>query len=527
MIISFMEETMIIMGKYNKAANSSMLYEKRQAMEKELYDHKLFKLSNEQAAEIIFKKIGSVHRLIMLDENKFKKILGLDFPSFELIDFFQCALFEIFKGINLINNEIIDENVSITVDEFLPLMASAYKLSLYKKYESFHAKDIVKLSIKKNSDLNFNYVNGDSVKYNITYDVFFKNLETKSIIADVSRSEFIDYHEAMDITHEKMFQTNADIQFDGFNLEDYKAFTTFLNRIAVDELMNNVIIVNQSGFINKSLVEWTNLITENTILKKQVVSNILEFLTFDFSNSRSDISLSYFVPINNQLFFLPSFFMLQRLDSNIFRLLNVKNSKKFSSEQKKFEKQQIEYLKNNLPKNVLIAEGKKALPGVDLLVYNPFQEDLQVIELKFKIPIDSPQEIIKLDKSNISKALEQNIKAREFISASILEEYFGERFSCKKPKKINYFTLTNYSIGLGTTVKLPSPILLVDHYLKCMNTVMGNSMVNYALENIDKGLPRKIKNKYSKISLFEETFIFPVYFAEFININEFINDFLI
>ncbi|ELS0454430.1 hypothetical protein R4Y71_001293, partial [Enterococcus faecalis] len=202
-------------------------------------------------------------------------------------------------------------------------------------------------------------------------------------------------------------------------------------------------------------------------------------------------------------------------------------SKKFSSEQKKFEKQQIEYLKNNLPKNVLIAEGKKALPGVDLLVYNPFQEDLQVIELKFKIPIDSPQEIIKLDKSNISKALEQNIKAREFISASILEEYFGERFSCKKPKKINYFTLTNYSIGLGTTVKLPSPILLVDHYLKCMNTVMGNSMVNYALENIDKGLPRKIKNKYSKISLFEETFIFPVYFAEFININEFINDFLI
>jgi hypothetical protein len=60
-----------------------------------------------------------------------------------------------------------------------------------------------------------------------------------------------------------------------------------------------------------------------------------------------------------------------------------------------------------------------------------------------------------------------------------------------------------------------------------MNTVMGNSMVNYALENIDKGLPRKIKNKYSKISLFEETFIFPVYFAEFININEFINDFLI
>ncbi|EGO7897530.1 hypothetical protein FGV13_002059, partial [Enterococcus faecalis] len=80
---------MIIMGKYNKAANSSMLYEKRQAMEKELYDHKLFKLSNEQAAEIIFKKIGSVHRLIMLDENKFKKILGLDFPSFELIDFFQ------------------------------------------------------------------------------------------------------------------------------------------------------------------------------------------------------------------------------------------------------------------------------------------------------------------------------------------------------------------------------------------------------------------------------------------------------
>lgn len=512
---------MVIMGKYDKAANSSTLYEKRKTMEKELYNHKLFKLSNEQAAEIIFKKIGSIYRLIMMDENVFKKILGLDFPSFELIDFFQCSLFELFKGINLIDNRIINESVSITVDEFLPLMASAYKLSLYKKYESFHAKDIVKLSIKKNGDLNFNYVNGDSVKDNITYDAFFRNLETKSIIADVNRNELIDYHEAMDITHEKMFQTNADIQFDGFNLEEYKVFTTFLNRVAVDELMKSVIVINESGFINKSLVEWINVISENTILDKQVVSNILDFLTFDFSNSRSDISLSYFVPIQNQLFFLPSFFMLQRLDSNIFRLLNIKNNKKFSSEQKKFEKQQIEYLKNNLPKNVLIAEGKKALPGIDLLVYNPFQEDLQVIELKFKIPIDSPQEIIKLNKSNISKALKQNVKAKEYISDNVLEEYFGERFSYKKPKKVNYFTLTNYSIGLGTAIKLPSPILLVDHYLKCMNTIMGNSMVNYALEDINKGLPRKIKNKYSKISLFEETFVFPVYSAEFINIKDF------
>lgn len=158
------------------------------------------------------------------------------------------------------------------------------------------------------------------------------------------------------------------------------------------------------------------------------------------------------------------------------------------------------------------------------MVYNPFQEDLQVIELKFKIPIDSPQEIIKLEKRNMDKALKQNIEAKEIISDSTLEEYFGKNFYCKKPKKINYFTLTNYSIGLGSTIQLPSSILLVDHYLRCMNTPMSNSMVNYALKNIDKGLPRKIQTRYSKISLFGKNFTIPLYSSKFLNITDFINE---
>lgn len=275
------------MSKYDKTTASTILYETRKIMEKEFYSHKLFKLSNKAAAEIVFKTMGEKYNTSITNDKQLKKTLNLNFPSFDIINFFQSSFFEIFKGINLINNEVSDKDISITVDEVLSLMASAYKLSLFKKFEAFHARDIVKLSAKKNGSLNFNYVNGHNVKYNITYDVFFRNLETNSIINDAKKNRLVSYYEVMKFSHERIFQMNVDIQFEGFNLDDYKIFTTFLNKIAIDELSNNFIIADQSGVISKRLDDWVRLISENTVLEKHVISNILNFLTFDFSKKSS------------------------------------------------------------------------------------------------------------------------------------------------------------------------------------------------------------------------------------------------
>lgn len=513
------------MGKYNKALNSKKLYEIRNDLEKEFYSHKLFSLPSEEAAEIIFKKIGTAYRIVSFNESKLKKLVNADFSSFDLVDFFQESMYEVFRGLTLkIKKHQVYKKKSVTVDEVFDLLGKAYKLSLFKRYEIFHGRDIVKMSIQKNGMIKFNYINENNVKYNITYDSFFRGLERHSITEQAKLRGITDFAEAMDFAHRKIFQTDVDIKFEGFDLKDYEEFTVALNSIATEDMLTTVVIANESGFLRKNLTKWVKYISQYTELDGEIIKNIISYLTFDFSNERSDVSLSYFVPIENDLLFLPCFFNFQRLDANIFRLLNLKNENRFSTEQKKFEKHQIKQLKELLPNSFLITEGKKALPGVDLLIFNPIQNDLHVIELKFKIPINSPRDIFKLDRINMSEAIQQKEKAKNLVSKNVLAEYFGDKYIGKKPSSISYFILTNYSIGLGTKVDLPSPILLSEHYIRCMNSPMSNKMVNNALSRVDKGFPRKITNVYSKVSLFNTTFVFPSYQANYLKIKEYMNE---
>ena len=126
----------------------------------------------------------------------------------------------------------------------------------------------------------------------------------------------------------------------------------------------------------------------------------------------------------------------------------------------------------------------------------------------------------------MKKALIQNKKAKFHIDEnSVLSEYFGENFFNKKPNRIQYFTLTNYSIGIGTSTELPSSILLIDHYLRLMNTSIGNVLVNDALSRNDKGMPRKFTKRFSKIELYDYQFVIPMHGAEFKNIREFIDEY--
>lgn len=514
------------MGKYNKRKASQEIYEIRKTIEDEFYSHIFFSISSEQAAELILKKLGTLHTIIIGNELKFKQQLNLDFPIFDMISFFQESLNEIFKGLILTNRkkERIS-NCKITVQEILDLMSTGYKIALFRKYEYFHSKDVVKVTFNKKNRLDFNYVNDDLVKYNITYDVLFRDLETYENRKEIEKRKLDDIFDVLDFSHRQMFQLNVDIDFGEFTLKDYIEFSTVLNKIIIRGTYQFYIVANEYGFEKCKLNEWVKKIKNETNLSSKKIEKIISFLTFDFTDSRSDISLSYFIPVNGELMVLNTLFMMQRLDTNIIRLLNMKNRPKFDNEQKKFEEHQVYQLINNLDSRYLIERGKKALPGVDLLVYNPFQNDLHIIELKFKLPIDSAQEIIKLDQQNLKKALIQNKKAEFQIDEhSVLGEYFGKRFINKKPKKIQYFTLTNYSIGIGTKTEMPSPILLTDHYLRLMNSPIGNALVSDALRRNDKGMPRKFTKRFSKIALYNFQFVIPMHGAEFINIREFIDE---
>lgn len=521
-----MKKVGVGMSTYDKRKSSQMLYDVRRKLEKEFYSHRLFSMDRELAADLIFKKIGTWYRLIdMGQEERIKKQLNLNFPLFDIIDFFQNGLNEIFKGLISVkkNNENIEQEIMI--QDVLELMSIGYKISLFKRYEFFHAKNTVKISYKDNKRINFNYINNEVVKYNITYDVFFRTLETSESIREAEKVNSNNFVDTMNFIHKQMFQIDANIDFGKFDLNKYIEFTTALNILVAKELYRFDIVVNNYGYIKCSIDEWVNKIAVHTELDSQTIKDIILFLIFDFTDTRSDPSLSYFVPVQGELTLLCSFFIIQRLDTNIVKLLKFKDKTKFDKEQKKFETHQINQLKSKIDSRFMVIEGKKALPGVDFLVYNSVQNYLHIIELKFKLPIDSPQEIIKLDQQNLKKALIQNEKASKDINENkVLREYFGDRFTKRSPKKIDYFTITNYSVGLGTNIDLPSPILLIDHYLRCMESPIATSMIKDALNRSDKGLPRNFIMRYSKISIYDYQFVIPVHGAEFINIREFIEE---
>lgn len=94
---------------------------------------------------------------------------------------------------------------------------------------------------------------------------------------------------------------------------------------------------------------------------------------------------------------------------------------------------------------------------------------------------------------------------------TLLEEYFGSQYNKVNPEHIDYFVLTNYSIGTGIGVNMPTPILLTDHYKDLMKKRNGMSLVRTILNSSDKKLPIERKKRYSRFSLLGYKILIPEY----------------
>ena len=82
---------------------------------------------------------------------------------------------------------------------------------------------------------------------------------------------------------------------------------------------------------------------------------------------------------------------------------------------------------------------------MDAIVYDKEKKHLQVIELKYKLPIESTSDLINLD-AMLNKAYNQIKIAEEMVEGNktfILEEYFGESFKGIIPDFVDYFVITN------------------------------------------------------------------------------------
>lgn len=171
---------------------------------------------------------------------------------------------------------------------------------------------------------------------------------------------------------------------------------------------------------------------------------------------------------------------------NALRILAKRQNKAYEKEQNRFEDIQKRKIIDKINSKYLVAKNitreQQIRPGMDAIVYDKEKKHLQVIELKYKLPIESTSDLINLD-AMLNKAYNQIKIAEEMVEGNktfILEEYFGESFKGIIPDFVDYFVITNYSVGTGRNCILPSPIILESHYLSMMKLNNGMYNVHYA-----------------------------------------------
>lgn len=514
------------------------LYNFKNQFEERIKTHNIFKLSFEDAAYVTLEKVAVLYELIIFTENEkmiqtlLRNYVDTNSIHIDFVSFLQESLKWMFRFYSKFCSENSSINLSeIKAEDIYHLMGEMYSYEkFYFYWDLFNGNKTT--YIKNKNQILFNFYNEEVYKIHVMYENYHrKNLnyhKAKSITIKKDKSNFQD---AMNYIHLQDFNIDFEVDFDNFNFNEFKIFSMFLNKLTLLKLNkalkkeHTIIIPGKSGLIIHSKQEWIKIISNECNLDSSKSEKIIDFFTYNKNNFKSDISLSFFIPLkNNNLILSESIFQLSLPQANALRLLKTKHKKNYDRAQNNFENLQIKEIQNTLSKNYLIAQKlDKSLnnrPGMDLLVYDYKNSHLQIIELKYKIPIESTNDIKNLDSSLLNKAYSQLDKSKEIVSKNldtILQEYFGEEFINIKPKKIDYFILTNYSIGTGIdfqiNLKLPTPILLIDHYLFLMNQHEGMKIVTTVLKDKSKGLKFKINKRYATYKLCNVKFKIPEFYS--------------
>lgn len=226
-------------------------------------------------------------------------------------------------------------------------------------------------------------------------------------------------------------------------------------------------------------------------------------------DKNADLSLNYLFEMgNDEIMLSEGIFSMQRPAVNALRILSKRHSKQYEIEQNMFETEQKNRIKEIVNKRFVVAKNlnkeQEIRPGMDMLVYDRLNNHLQVIELKYKIPVDSERDITNLDEM-LRKAYSQLEWAKKYVEEhnEILSEYFGMEYEGIVPKTIDFFVITNYSVGTGVKYQLPTPILLEGHYLELMQYADGMKLVSKALSDRGKCMVGTTSKRYARYGLID------------------------
>ena len=265
-------------------------------------------------------------------------------------------------------------------------------------------------------------------------------------------------------------------------------------------------IAGVSVWKKKDLVK---MLVQESGIDEEKVEEMITFFRYNTEDKNADLSLNYFLELDGgRILFSEAIFHMQRPATNALRILAKCKSELYDKEQNMFEKEQKNRIKKMVEKRFLVAnnftKAQSIRSGMDMLVYDKKNNHLQVIELKYKIPVESEMDITNLDKM-LGKAYTQLTLAKKYVGEheEILEEYFGSEYIGITPKEVDYFVITNYEIGTGVNCQLPSPILLENHYMQLMQQEDGMKLVQKVLRDKKKGMGGEIRKRYSRFSLID------------------------
>lgn len=489
------------------------LYHKKQLLEIEIAKNNLFKLSKREAIQCVMIKVGMLFLFFERGEHDkkqeyMKKLIRTNATYIDEISFFQESLKWICRWCSEYCADESEYNEKILADQVYELMGLAYAYDGFIKYSFYHRKHIVSYNTFGNS-IQFDYINEESHRVHVLYDTLNRNSSEKRAFSDsFAKSINASDVEAMETIHRSDFSFNYNFNFGKFTLKEYEEISVVLNNYIVRKMFNShVRIPGDEGISLWKKEDLVRMLVEKSGITKEKVEEIIAFFQNDVGDKNADLSLNYFFELDNDRIMLSeAIFSMQRPATNALRILAKHQSKLYEVEQNMFEIEQKNRLKEIVEERFLVAKNltkeQEIRPGMDMLVYDKINNHLQVLELKYKIPVDSERDITNLD-AMLEKAYVQLEWAKQYIDEheDILEEYFGTEYTGIMPKEVDCFVITNYSIGTGTNCQLPSPILLEEHYLQLMQNNEGMHHVHKALQDKKKCIVGEIKKRYARYSL--------------------------
>ena len=505
------------------------IYNIKMNIEQNISKHRLFLLSKEDAIETVFEKLGVLFRLILSAPPQnvmeyINKKVKTNAVNISDIDFIQESLKWICRWSAKYCVEQSDKQVKIFAEEIYDLMGMAYSYEQFYRMWKLNNKQIVKFRQFENK-LEFTYCNDETYIMHVAYDTYIRKQDEhkglQEILASSCKKRDL---ELIERVHKSDFTLGINFIFVGFDLNDYKVFSTALSNYIMNKMINsNLIIPGKEGIIKLRKKEWVELIDSLCNLGRGKIVIIIDFFTYDYEDRNADLSLTYFLPSKDDFLLLSEgIFNIQRPAVNALRILAKRQNKAYEKEQNRFEDIQKKKIIDKINSKYLVAKNitreQQLRPGMDVIVYDEEKKHLQVIELKYKLPIESTGDLINLN-AMLDKAYNQIKLAKKFVEknrTTVLEEYFGERFKGIMPDFIDYFVITNYSVGTGTNCILPSPIILESHYLSMMKLDNGMNNVHHALFDNGKGYIQHVENRYARYLLSGYEIMIPEYL---ININ--------